>query len=111
MMATMSKMWEKFEIMRGSSSGSYGDSGIYSDTEGDSESNIESTESPAAGEMSLLDVSNAQYGKIRDFLHTKRARYIAMGQTKLVNVVSAAPADRCIAFVGDSGQGDEIVGR
>ena len=73
-----------------------------------------------------LDLANAQYGRFRDFLPSKfihlfngsqrvRERYINIGRTKLKNLIATMEEpdrlDSCLAFVGDSGQGDELVAR
>ena len=74
-----------------------------------------------------LDLQAAEYGNLFDLLpkpsnlfntvKRRRDRYIALGRTKLINInrsassFDGAPYPRCITFVGDSGQGDEIVAR
>ena len=78
------------------------------------------------GGPAALDLANAQYGRFRDFLPSKfihlfnsskrvRERYINIGRTKLKNLIATMEEpdrlDSCLAFVGDSGQGDELVAR
>ena len=80
-----------------------------------------------------VDIKRNMYGNLYDFFHNTRSRYVAIGRTKLANVISGLAREeeqspyiyehrvedqeddqklrRCVAFVGDSGQGDEIVGR
>ena len=88
-------------------------------------------DSEAASNMGV-DIKRNLYGNLYDFLHNTRSRYVAIGRTKLDNVIHELEREeelvrynnqqrtgdvddprrgRCVAFVGDSGQGDEIVGR
>ena len=89
---------------------------------------------PEAASSMGVDLKRNLYGDLFDFLHNTRSRYVAIGRTKLGNVINELEREddlarynqeqrgdaegdekehrgRCVAFVGDSGQGDEIVGR